>query len=83
MIDKMTRVYIALQNRFENAVTEADYDQVYIDWWETEFRCTMFDNILSYIAAGKTFDEACDIVLNDEQLIEESLRDAHALAEFA
>ena len=83
MDDILAGLYSFIDDTFEETVTEADYDRVYIDWWETEFRCTVYGAVLEMIANGTTLDKAICIVMNDKQLVKDFLEDARSLAEFA
>jgi len=82
-MEKLAELHGFLDDRFENTLTEADWDQVYIDWWETEFRCAVYSEILDRIANGETLDKAIEDVMKDRGFIKESLDNGRALAEFA
>lgn len=79
---KLTELYSFMSDRFEDVLTEADYDAVYIDWWETEFRYAVYSRVLDEIAKGVPMDDAIQSVMDDEKFIKDTLSDARSLAEF-
>ena len=79
----LTRLYSFIGDAFEDVITEADYDSVYIDWWETEFRCAVYSRVLDYIAIGMPMDDAIESVMKDSEFIKDILKEARSLAEFA
>ena len=76
-------LYSFLDDTFEETITEADYDQVYLDWWETEFRYMVYSRVLELIEEGKSLKVAIDIVMGDKEFIKDSLENTRSLAVFA